>query len=228
MNGTTIPRVKSHVHLGITTTSDLRWSDHVAAVLKKVAPALNLTLTLAYHNQLPPEVIRKSNVAFIRPRMEYCNAVWCSASAGSLKLLEKVQLKVAWAIAHAQGGQPGSEVLSKCNLPTLAWRKTVHCLCVLYKLYNGHAPWTVANRAFPATVQARTETVLRSSDSFCFPSATSSQHLSSFLCFSVGLWNNLLASDISQSHSVSSVRSLLPPTLSTKQLSFLFVSNFQS
>ena len=71
MNGTTIPRVQSHVHLGITMTSDLRWSDHVATVLKKVAPVLNLTLTLAYRHQLPPEVIRKFFVAFIRPRMEY-------------------------------------------------------------------------------------------------------------------------------------------------------------
>ena len=57
MNGTTIPRVQSHVHLGITIISDLRWNDKVATVLKKVAPALNLTLTLTYHNQLPPEVI---------------------------------------------------------------------------------------------------------------------------------------------------------------------------
>ena len=69
MNGTTIPRVQSHVHLGITITSDLRWNDHVATVLKKVTPALNLTLTLAYRHQLPPEVIRKFFVAFIRPRI---------------------------------------------------------------------------------------------------------------------------------------------------------------
>ena len=48
MNGTAIPRVQRHVHLGITVTSDLRWNDHVATVLKKVAPALHLSLTLAY------------------------------------------------------------------------------------------------------------------------------------------------------------------------------------
>ena len=69
-------------------TSDLRWNDHVATVLKKVAPALNLTLTLACRHQLPPKVIRKFFVAFVRPRMEYCIAVWCGTSAGSLKLLE--------------------------------------------------------------------------------------------------------------------------------------------
>ena len=129
MNGTAIPRVQRHVHLGITITSDLRWNDHVATVLKKVAPALHLSLTLAYRHQLPPAEIY---VAFIRQRMEYCNAVWCGASAGSLKSLEKAQLKVARAIVHSQREQPGPEVLSECNLSKLAWRRRVHCLCLLY------------------------------------------------------------------------------------------------
>ena len=52
--------------------------------------------------------------------MEYYNAMWRAASAGSLKSLEKAQLKVARAIAHSQRGQPGPKVLSECNLTTLA------------------------------------------------------------------------------------------------------------
>ena len=61
----------------------------------------------------------------------------------------------------------------------------------------------------PATVQARTELVLRSSHSFRFAFASSSRHLSSFLCFSIRLWNTLPASAISQSSSVSSFRFFL-------------------
>ena len=57
--------------------------------------------------------------------------------------------------------------------------------------------WTTTHR----------ETVVWSSHSFRFPSAISSWHLSSFLCFSIGLWNNLPASAISQSHSVWRKRS---------------------
>ena len=62
--------------------------------------------------------------------------------------------------------------------------------------------------------------------SACHPSATSSRHLSSFLCFSIGLWNNLPASTISQSHSVSSFRSFLHSFYEADK--FLLVSNFQS
>ena len=153
----------------------LRWNNHVATTLKKIAPALHPSLTLAYRHQLTPAVIRKFYVAFIRPHMEYCNAVWCGASAGSLKSLEKVQLKVARAIVHSQRGQPGPEVLSECNLPTLAWRRRVHFLYLLYFLYKGQGPPSLSELLdLPATVQARTEIVLRFSHSFRFPFASSS------------------------------------------------------
>ena len=58
-------------------------------------------------------------------------------------------------------------------------------------------------------VFTRTELVVRSSHSFCFPSAYISRHLSSFLCFSIRLWYTLPASAISQSRTVSSFRSFL-------------------
>ena len=159
-------------------------------------------------NQLPPAVIWKFYVAFIRPRMEYCNAVWCGTLARSLKSLEKARLKVARAIVHSQRGQPGLEVLSEGNLPTLVWRRRVHCLHLLYILYEGQGPPSLSE-LLPATVQARTEIVLRSSHSFRFPFASSSRHLSPFLCFSIRLWNTLPASAISQSRSVSSFRFFL-------------------
>ena len=116
----------------------------------------------------------------------------------------KAQLKVARAIVHSQRGQPGPEVLS--DLPTLAWGSRVHCLCLLYILYKGQGPPSLSE-LLPATVQARTEIVLRSSHSFRFPFASSGRHLSSFLCFSIRLWNTPPASAISQSRSVSSFRS---------------------
>ena len=78
----------------------------------------------------------------------------------------------------------------------------------LYILYKGQGPPSLSE-LFPATVQARTEIVLRSSHSFQFPFASSSRHLSSFLCFSIRLWNTLPATAISQSRSVSSFRSFL-------------------
>ena len=125
------------------------------------------------------------------------------------------------AIAHSQCGQVGSQVLSGCYLPTLAWRRRVKslslslslslsfCPSLLYTLSNGQGPPSPTG-LLPATVRARTNTVLQSFHSFCFPSAKPSRHLSSFLYFSIDrVWNNLSASAMSQSRSVSSFRSFL-------------------
>ena len=75
-------------------------------------------------------------------------------------------------------------------------------------LYKDQGPPSLSE-LLPVTVQAGTETVLRSSHSFRFPLASSSRHLSSFLCFTIRLWNTLPASAIFQSRSVSSFGSFL-------------------
>ena len=120
----------------------------------------------------------------------------------------KVQLKVARAILFTRN--VGNRDL-RCFL-SVTFRRLRggggSIVCLLYSLYKGQGPPSLSE-LLPATVQARTEIVLRSSHSFRFPFASSSRHLSSFLCFSIRLWNTLPASAISQSSSVSSFRSFL-------------------
>ena len=172
-------------------------------------PALHLSLTLANRHKLPPAVIRNILLCVYTTAPGVLQCCQCVVWRVSRSLKSgKAQLKVARAIVHSQRGQPGPEVLSECNLPTLAWRRRVHCLCLLYILHKGQGPPSLSE-LLPATVQARTEIVLRSSHSFRFSFASSSRHLSSFLCFSIRLWNTLPASAISQSRSVSSFRSFL-------------------
>ena len=116
--------------------------------------------------------------------MEYCNAVWCSASAGSLKLLEKVQLKVDRAIAHSQRGQLGPEVLSEFTLPALARRMTVHRLCLMHQICNRQSPPSLTE-LLAATVPARKDiptTISLVSLSVCIMQSTSISVFSSLLC----------------------------------------------
>ena len=208
MNVTTIPRVQSHVHLGVTVSSNLRWDQHVTAILEKVACYVNLSRTLAYRHQLPSGVVRKLYLSFIRPRFEYCSAVWCGASAGSLKRLEKVQLKVAKAIVRPHSVLSDSAILAASNLPTLSWRRREHCLCLMYQLFHGKGPPSLAE-LIPPAVQVRTAMALRTPHSTRFPSVTSSRHLSSFLCTTIPVWNSLPASAVSQCRNVSSFKSFL-------------------
>ena len=119
----------------------------------------------------------------------------------------------------------GPEVISECNLPMLAWRRRVHCLCLLYNLYSGQGPPS-PSELLPATVQARTEIVLRSSHAFNFPFVSSSRHLSSFLCFfypSLEHYSGLC--HISEPYYFFFQ---IFSSLSTKWISFLQIFNFQS
>ena len=61
---------------------------------------LALCKLLAYRHKLPPSVTGRFYVAFIRPKLEYCSAAWCGASARMLKRLERLQVSIAKAITQ--------------------------------------------------------------------------------------------------------------------------------
>ena len=92
--------------------------------------------------------------------------------------------------------------------------------CLLYKLYNGQRPPSLTGLfQQPFKLEQKQSFGHPTRFTFHLP-RTFSRYLLSFLCFSIGLWNNLPASAISQSHSVR--LSGLSFTPSTKQISFIF------
>ena len=132
-DGSVLPRVSTHVHLGVHLDSNLRWSNHVEHLLKSVDGPVNLCKSLIYRHHLPPVIIRQFYLSFVRPRLEYCNAVWCGPSLNILRPLERTQLQVACALTAGQKPH-GSALLQQVNLPTLSWRRRIHCLVLLFKL----------------------------------------------------------------------------------------------
>ena len=83
-----IPRVFNHTHFGVTLASNLRWDVHNDRLGGKVAGYVHLCRTLAFRHNMNGMAIRCLFVAFIRPRLEYCSAVWCGASPALLKDVE--------------------------------------------------------------------------------------------------------------------------------------------
>ena len=114
-----LPRVFKHTHLGVTLASNLRWDDHIDRLGGKVAGYVHLCRILAFRHNMHGLAIRRFYVAFIRPCLEYCSAVWCGASPALLKDLEKVQLREARAISRNTTLQ-GVSTLQQARLPTLS------------------------------------------------------------------------------------------------------------
>ena len=126
--------------------NDLRWSQHVSSLLKKIAASVTLCKTLAYRHRLPPTVIKHFYLSFIQPKVEYYSAVWCGASKACLKRLEQIQTQLTRAISHVY---PPTAALTAADLPTLAWRRREHCLCHVVETRSLPRPSPVKGVAVP-------------------------------------------------------------------------------
>ena len=90
----------------------------------------------------------------------------------------------------AGGKLHGSALLQQVNLPTLSWRRRIHCLVLLFKLYRGLGPPQLLSR-LPKPASVRSAYSLRAAHRLEFPSSSSARHLSSFLCVTIPVWNSL-------------------------------------
>lgn len=201
LRGQALPQVSEKTHLGVTITEDLRWSKHIAVLMKRVSGSVTLCKSLIYRHHLHPAIIRRFYVTFIRPKLEYCNAVWCGAPQPALRRLEKVQLQIARAMTSVHTPE---QALSTAGLATLSWRRREHCMVLLWKAVHLQGP-PMLSKLLPASAGSRSSRCLRRAHSLEFPLSSSSRHLSSFLCVSIPIWNSL-PSVVASSNSLFSFR----------------------
>ena len=153
----------------------------------------------------------------MRPRLEYCSAVWGGASPCLLSRLEKLQLQVARAIARPRMPVAPSQLLASLGLPTLAWRRRIRRLVIFFNLHIGQGlPQLRKMLSNPASL--RSTRALRSAHGYAFPSSSTARHLSSFLCTTIPEWNKLPASVV-MCTTVSSFTSSLHILFSTDKFS---------
>ena len=163
------------------------------------------------------QAIRRFYLAFFRPRLEYCSAVWGGAATRTLGKLEKLQLWVARALSSIRNLH-GSDLLKTVNLPTLAWRRRFHRLTLTWQLYNGLGPPQLLS-VFPEPLSVRSYLIHRVPHSLRFPSSSASRHLSSFLCLSVPE-RNVLPTDVVLSSSLPMFVARLRRVLDFDRFSF--------
>ena len=81
VDGVAIPQRKEARHLGACLSA---------------GPSLTIfAQKLGYQHCLSSSFIRRLFKAFVRPKLEYCNAVWCGLPRWQAIRLEKLQVKVA-------------------------------------------------------------------------------------------------------------------------------------
>ena len=92
---------------------------------------------------LDPETFRRIFVAFVRPHLEYCQAVWSPHLRKYIDILENVQIratKLVDGLSHLEY----PERLKRINLPTLLYRRRRGDMIEVFKHLNTYDSATLS------------------------------------------------------------------------------------
>ena len=112
----------------------MSWAQQIQAVTCKSKRLLGL-LYRKYYMHCNSTTLLKLYVAYVRPILEYVSYVWSPHAVKHIDMLERVQ-HFALKISLKKWSSHYSEKLSIANLPTLAQRRSMAKLIILYKLVN--------------------------------------------------------------------------------------------
>ena len=128
-------------------------------------------------------------IGFIRPLLEYGDVVWDS-SLDLIQSLENIQLQAARIVVGATAKSRTQGLYNETAWETLASRRQIHCLSMMYRIVKGLAPNYLANLV-PNLVGNRTNYCLRNRGDLDPPIARLNVYATSFFPKTTRLWNSL-------------------------------------
>ena len=132
--------------LGVTVDMQLKFEEHVASKIKTANAMIGLIRRS--FSFLSCYLFRKLYIAFVRPHLEYAQAVWAPHSAKLIKMIENVQIR-ATKLVDGLGSLEYPERLRKLNLPTLCHRRARGSMIELWKHFNVYTRETLSNTFEP-------------------------------------------------------------------------------
>jgi len=132
---------ESTKYLGVTLSSDLRWSKHINAVKAKASQKLGFLRRNMRVNS--PHIKAQLYSCIVRSTMEYSSTVWSPHEEKYISSLESVQRKAArWVLNRHQRTESVSAMLTQLGWLSLAERRLINRLAMLYKITNclAHVP----------------------------------------------------------------------------------------
>ena len=185
-NGTQIPQVTSHKHLGVNFNNTLSWQQHVDKVYTSCARRIGMIRRL--RRKLHPVVLKRIYLGAVLPKLEYACPVWCGGPTQKL-------IKMHANFCRRNG----------TALPSLQTRFDYHTLVMFYKIHTKQAPSYLTSLLPP--LSSRSGYTFRKL-SYRFPTVSRTSTLNSFLPRAVALWN-ALPTNVQQVSSIYTFKKLL-------------------
>ena len=137
-----LPMKNTIVDLGVTTDSELKYSEHINLITSKAKRRTGLLFRCFATRDI--NVLRKAFVTYIRPLVEYGSSVWSPVQIGLIDKVESVQRQFTKRIP-ALHGLSYQERLTVLNLDSLEVRRLRADLCLLYRNIFGLCAINVEN-----------------------------------------------------------------------------------
>ena len=139
--GNEMEHVFDEKDLGITIDSELNFEEHIARKVK-IANAIVGQMRRSF-TYLDCDTFRRIFVAFVRPHLEYGEAVWSPHLARNIDAVENVQIR-ATKLVDGLSNLTYSERLKRLNLPTLIFRRKRGDIIEMFKHFNTYDKSTLA------------------------------------------------------------------------------------
>ena len=121
--------------LGVVMDSNLNFEDHIISKVNKANSIMGLIRRS--FSFLDGNLFKKLYISFVRPHLEYAQAVWSPYLAKHVNLLENVQIR-ATKLVDGMKELDYSERLRKLDLPTLVFRRSRGDMIELWKHFNSY------------------------------------------------------------------------------------------
>jgi len=138
INNIVIEQVEHYNLLGVTVDKHLTWQLHInnvcrklnskLALLKRIKPYLNYETMKLFFN------------SYILPHMDYCCAIWCSATRSNLKKVISIQKRAAKIIMNKPFSSPSIPIFNKLGWLSFENRCTFLVGTIVYKVLHGSMP----------------------------------------------------------------------------------------
>ena len=112
---------------------ELNFEEHISSKVKKANSIMGLIH--CSFSFLDCHVFKKLYITFVRPHLEYAQAVWAPHLMKHINIIENVQ-KRATELVESISNIPYKERLKKLELPTLVYRRARGDMIELYKHFH--------------------------------------------------------------------------------------------
>jgi hypothetical protein len=182
--------------LGITVSSNLRWTQHINQIITKAHQRLGLIIrTLGY--DAPQKAKQNAYVAMVRSVLEYGSSIWSPVDKDTLKRIEKIQRKATNFITNnpyitKPNYKTYKERLLETNLLPLSYRREINDLALLCKSMAHDSPLEIEDYIKFNTREegARTRLVTQA-QTFTIPKTKTTQTGTFYPIRVARLWNSL-------------------------------------